>query len=309
MKKILQIFVLILFLVFINNALYATGLDWIEEINCSVLSPGSPGEWDSGGLFPGSVVKVGNEYKMWYTGHQGTDKTEKIGYAKSYDGISWLKYKSYILDVGTTWDSRSISHPYVIYEDNIYKMWYSGRDQASYSRIGYAESLNGIDWIKIDGSQFGYQVSKPNVIKIDNIYNMWYGDIGNINDVKYATSISETNWIISNSPYFLGTPVSVIIDNGIFRMWYRKNQLLYYATSNDPINWIDQGPFNDLGDVIPAVMVDGNNYKMWYGTSDGFCNYSEYSIAVIPEPTTMLLLSAGMIGLAGLGRKKIFNKD
>jgi len=29
----------------------------------------------------------------------------------------------------------------------------------------------------------------------------------------------------------------------------------------------------------------------------------------IPEPTTMLLLSAGLIGLAGLGRKKFFKKD
>jgi hypothetical protein len=28
----------------------------------------------------------------------------------------------------------------------------------------------------------------------------------------------------------------------------------------------------------------------------------------IPEPTTMLLLSAGLIALAGLGRKKFFKK-
>ncbi len=46
-----------------------------------ILSPGSPGAWDSGAVWNPAVLKVGTDYKMWYNGGNGT--VTSIGYATS----------------------------------------------------------------------------------------------------------------------------------------------------------------------------------------------------------------------------------
>ena len=43
-------------------------------------------------------------------------------------------------------------------------------------------------------------------------------------------------------------------------------------------------------------------------SGDGF-DIDAVAVAPVPEPATMLLLGAGLIGIAGIGRKKFSNHD
>jgi hypothetical protein len=50
-----------------------------------------------------------------------------------------------------------------------------------------------------------------------------------------------------------------------------------------------------------VILLDSNLSDIPYNTSNG-------SVSPVPEPSTMLLLGSGLIGLAGYGRKKFFKK-
>ena len=93
------------------------------------------------------------KYKMWYdvivkwTRNSPDSYISKLRLAESQDGINWDK--TYIDCVLLQFEEKCISRPCIIYENEIFKIWYSINLNEKYS-IGYAESLNGIDWQRKD---------------------------------------------------------------------------------------------------------------------------------------------------------------
>jgi predicted GH43/DUF377 family glycosyl hydrolase len=169
---------------------YATSLDgitWDKSLANPVIDIGPPGSWDEYGAHTPTVIFDGHIYHMWYGGQSGQGgKNRRIGYATSYDGITWSKSATNpVLDIGpsSTWDDSWVFFPHVIYDGTIFHMWYGGYD-GSNSRIGYAKSSDGITWTKnlgnplIDvgptGSWEDVGVHSPTVIYDGITYHMWY---------------------------------------------------------------------------------------------------------------------------------------
>ena len=264
-----------------------------------VLDLGAGGQWDDADVHSPSVILDGATYKMWYVGYDGSDY--RIGYATSADGITWAK-QGMVLDLGAggEWDDFLLHSPTVILDGATYKMWYTGHDGASFS-IGYATSADGITWAKqgmvldvgAGGEWDDDGVQSPSVILDGATYKMWYGgDDGTKLSIGYATSADGITWAKQGMVLDVGAvdewdddnvnSPSVILDGATYKMWYGGDDgasfSIGYATSADGITWSKQGMVLDLGaggewdDVqvnIPAVILDGTTYKVWYTGNDG----------------------------------------
>ena len=107
------------------------------------------------------VLKQEKIWKMWYVScvdwlHADLPRYN-IKYAESNDGITWRQDGVVCIDFISERET-ALARPCVLFEDNIYKMWYSFKDPEIGYRMGYAESRDGIQWKRLD-SQVGIEVS------------------------------------------------------------------------------------------------------------------------------------------------------
>jgi len=150
------------------------GIVWRKYDGKPVLTYGNEGEWDSEEIYTPSVVFNGNEYKMWYTGSDGKNKS--IGYATSPDGISWAEYPTNPI---LSSDDGQTSFPNVLFNGMEYKMWYR---PIEHDRFGYATSNDGISWVRHPGLDLKIEpeswdseaISGASIMYDGTKYRMWY---------------------------------------------------------------------------------------------------------------------------------------
>lgn len=99
------------------------------------------------------VLKEKNIWKMWYVSCTGWEHNDlpkyNIKIAQSKDGINWVQDGKVCIDYKNK-NETALARPSVLFEDSKYKMWYSYKDPAIGYRMGYAESLDGFNWIRMD---------------------------------------------------------------------------------------------------------------------------------------------------------------
>ena len=105
-----------------------------------------------------NVLYDENKYKMWYIGSNKEGWTMSSGklkplyimkYTESDDGIHWMRKPIQCMQYKND-DEHGFGRPFVWKEKMKYKMLYSIRTYSRGYYIGYAESQNGIDWIRKD---------------------------------------------------------------------------------------------------------------------------------------------------------------
>lgn len=140
------------------------GICWSEPI--LTLMPNPESGWEDE-INRNCVLYIDGIYKMWYTGQ--ANEHSWIGYAESEDGLSFKRQQTEpVIRFEHSWERDSVMNPCVLYEDGIYRMWYSAGDTYEPNVIAYAESKDGIHWEKYENNPI-FECEKKNYFEQDRI--------------------------------------------------------------------------------------------------------------------------------------------
>jgi len=158
-----------------------------------LLDLGDIGTFDDSGIMPSCLLWNGSQVYMYYIGWNPQISVSyrlSIGLAISNDGgQSFVKFsKAPILDRALE-EPYFNTAPYVIRENDIWRMWYISCTKwelilghpEPYYHVKYAESLDGINWVRkgivcIDYDESAKAIGRPCIVEVNNLfkYNMYF---------------------------------------------------------------------------------------------------------------------------------------
>ena len=177
-----------------------------------VFDLGGKGAFDENGVSYPYVVQAAGSLYMYYAGWvQGVQVPwmNGLGLAVSSGGDVFERFSRAPIMPRDNEDYIGIGSCCVIEEKGRFKMWYSRYqkwgeredEHRHYYNIKYAESTDGINWVRNkkicidfrDPSE--YAIAKPCVLKIKDKYVMWYSYRGNSYKIGFAVSDNGLDWI------------------------------------------------------------------------------------------------------------------
>ena len=157
-----------------------------------------------------------------------------------------LTEKPVISPSGTGWQSAGTFNPAVIAHEGKFVMLYRAQDAAGTSRLGYAESRDGIHFMQRQEPVFvpetDYEkdggVEDPRLVKIDGLFYLTY-----------------TGYNKKDAQLCLATSPDLV-------HWRREGILLPAYKGNWNVGWTKSG-------AITSEKIDGKYWMYWLGTARG----------------------------------------
>ncbi|MDP1571639.1 MAG: hypothetical protein Q8L86_16715 [Vicinamibacterales bacterium] len=221
-----------------------------------VLAPGPTGCFDADGIYAESVVRVGDEVRLYTigvtTGHTPPLFYAAIGLATSRDGgATFARHSAAPIMGRSAHDPCLVTAPFVLRDGDRWRMWYvSGTSWTeethgwqSHYHVKYAESADGVTWLRD-----GHNCIAPQDPRENNIARLW-----------------------------------VVPDGEGYRGWYSVNAgegyRLGYAESRDGYDWrrldhltgiaLSPDGWDAQAQAYPAVVRHGDRWFMFYN-GNGF---------------------------------------
>jgi len=255
-----------------------------------------------GTCFDISVDVSNGRYRMWFSWRPRNG----IGYAESADGLDWKAHEEVVLGPlpgDSSIEDLQVTRPFVLVEHELLTMWYSAH---SIDRvvIARATSRDGVHWDRHGAVLTPEEpwekaaLMCPSVIRDDDgLYHMWYsgGERYEPDAIGYATSRDGVTWTrVGDRPVLRPDRGSWDRDRVAGAHVFRHGAWLYaayigfangfedssigIARSNDGIHWErhagnpvitrgEPGEFDSINVYKPFVVVDGDEWRMWFNGS------------------------------------------
>jgi beta-1,2-mannobiose phosphorylase / 1,2-beta-oligomannan phosphorylase len=251
-----------------------------------------------------SVLLTGCKHRSTASSENNSIKSESERFPAALTDFISFKSNPVFSGTGTdTWDQKIRERGYILLEDGIYYLWYTGYkgEESAEKHLGLATSTDGLSWTRYKDNPIydaGW-VEDMSVIKHDSKYCMFAEGRGDT--AHLLTSTDRINWIEQGqldirksngeplSKGAFGTP-AIWYEEGVWYLFYEREDLgIWLAVSTDLKVWtnkqdepvIKMGPesYDQFAVAMDQIIKYNGRYYGYYHATE-FKDWHEWTSCV-----------------------------